>query len=287
MPSKVIWDIVVPVKQPADLKGTEPGKIPGHLLRPARGEGGKPCGQLHWLAAAAWAAMCEAAEKDKVLLKPVSAGDTYRTFASQLSSFLTRYQKEPIPGASTRTFQGVKWYKKSPKLASLAAPGTSQHNSGLAVDVHTAAEPKRLQWLVNNVRKFGFSWEVVPEEPWHLRYTEGDNPPAAVVEYMTKNGITPPVAGKEAPKAEAPKAEAPKVQDPKPEAKSDEELVPGAKGERVRLLQEKLKEKGFYLANCDGDFGPKTSKAVKKFKQANNLPAGPKVGKKAQELLGM
>jgi hypothetical protein len=284
MPVKVIWNIIVPVKQPADLKGIEPGKLPGHLLRPARGEGGKPCGQLHWLAAAAWSAMCEAAEKDKVILKPTSAGDTYRTYASQLNAFLTRYQKEPVAGASTRTFEGVKWYKKSPKLASLAAPGTSQHNSGLAVDVHTAGEPKRLQWLVDNVLKFGFSWEVVPEEPWHLRYTEGDNPPQAVREYMAKNGITAPAASKEAPKAEAPKAEAPK---PASAAKVEEELAPGAKGDRVKLMQEKLKEKGFYVGNCDGDFGPKTIEAVKKFKEANKLPAGPKMGKKAQEVLGM
>jgi hypothetical protein len=284
MPVKVIWNIIVPVKQPADLKGIEPGKLPGHLLRPARGEGGKPCGQLHWLAAAAWSAMCEAAEKDKVILKPTSAGDTYRTYASQLNAFLTRYQKEPVAGASTRTFEGVKWYKKSPKLASLAAPGTSQHNSGLAVDVHTAGEPKRLQWLVDNVLKFGFSWEVVPEEPWHLRYTEGDNPPQAVREYMAKNGITAPAASKEAPKAEAPKAEAPK---PASTAKVEEELAPGAKGDRVKLMQEKLKEKGFYVGNCDGDFGPKTIEAVKKFKEANKLPAGPKMGKKAQEVLGM
>ena len=49
--SKVEWDIVVAVKQPADLKGIAPGKLPESLLRPAVG-GGK----LHWLAAAAWAA---------------------------------------------------------------------------------------------------------------------------------------------------------------------------------------------------------------------------------------
>ena len=286
MPTKVIWDIIVPVKPPADLKGIEPGKLPGHLLRPARGEGGKPCGQLHWLAAAAWAAMCEAAEKDKVLLKPISAGDTYRSFQSQLTHFLMRYQKEPIRGASTRTFQGVKWYKKSPKLASLAAPGTSQHNSGLAVDVHTAGEPKRLQWLVDNVLKFGFSWEVVPEEPWHLRYTEGDNPPQAVKEYMTRNGITAPAASKEAPKAAAPKAAAPKAEAAEP---SEDGLAmgPGSKGDKVKELQEKLKEKGFYKANCDGDYGPKTIKAVIKFKRANNLADSPKAGKKVLELLGM
>jgi hypothetical protein len=40
---------------------------------------------------------------------------------------ITRYQKQPLEGASTRTWEGVKWYKKSPTMASLAAPGTSQH----------------------------------------------------------------------------------------------------------------------------------------------------------------
>lgn len=281
MPQKVTWDIIVPVKLPSDLKGVKPGELPGHLIRPARGEGGKPCGQLHWIAAAAWEAMCLAAEKDGISLKPVSAGDTYRTIKMQLTAFLSRYQKEPIAGAQTRTYEGVRWYKKSPKLASLAAPGTSQHNLGIAVDVHTAAEPKRLAWLVENVRKFGFSWEVVPEEPWHLRYTEGDNVPAAVKEHMDKNGIAAPVPSKEAPKAETPKTEAAKP------AADGEGMGPGSKGDKVKELQEKLKEKGFYEGNCDGDYGPKTIEAVKKFKQENKLPAGPKAGKKVLDLLGI
>jgi len=286
MPSKVIWDIIVPVTLPSDLKGVKPGELPAHLIQPARGEGGKPCGQLHWLAAAAWAAMCVAAEKDGVILKPVSAGDTYRTIKMQLTAFLSRYQKEPIAGAQTRTYEGVKWYKKSPKLASLAAPGTSQHNLGIAVDVHTAAEPKRLQWLVDNVRKFGFSWEVVPEEPWHLRYTDGDNVPAAVKEYMNANGIAAPAPSKAAPKAEAPKAQAPKTEAAKPAA-DGEGMGPGSKGDKVKELQDKLREKGFYDCTSDGDYGPKTVEAVKKFKQANNLPAGPKAGKKVLDLLGI
>lgn len=121
--SKVEWDIVVPVKQPADLKGVQPGKLPEALLRPAVG-GGK----LHWLTAAAWAAMVEAAKADGIELKPVSAGDTYRTYESQLTVFKQRYTTTPN-GNSTRTFEGKKWYKKDPKLASLAAPGTSQHNT--------------------------------------------------------------------------------------------------------------------------------------------------------------
>jgi hypothetical protein len=280
MAVKATWDIIVPVKLPEDLKGLTPGKIPANLLRPARGEGGKPCGQLHWIAAAAWAAMCEAAEKDGVTLKPTSAGDTYRTYDSQLAGFKQRYQLEPIPGASTRTFEGKKWYLKKGN-APLAAPGSSQHNLGIACDIANAAEPKRLNWLVANVRKFGWSWEVVPEEPWHIRYTEGNAVPDAVKEYMSRNGITAPEAGKEAPKAAAPKQEA-----AKPAAEA-EELAPGAKGDKVKTLQEKLKEKGFYEGNCDGDYGAKTVEAVKKFKQANNLPAGPKAGKKVMELLGM
>lgn len=121
--SKVEWDIVVAVKQPADLKGIAPGKLPESLLRPAVG-GGK----LHWLAAAAWAAMVEAAKTDGIELKPVSAGDTYRTYESQLTAFKQRYTDVPN-GNATRTFEGKKWYKKDPKLASLAAPGTSQHNT--------------------------------------------------------------------------------------------------------------------------------------------------------------
>jgi len=280
MASRVIWDIVVPVKLPSDLKNVKPGELPGHLLRPARGEGGKPCGQLHWLAAAAWEAMCEAAEKDRVLLKPVSSGDTYRTLKMQLSAFLSRYQKEPIAGASTRTYEGVKWYKKSPKLASLAAPGSSQHNLGIAVDVHTAGEPKRLQWMVSNVRRFGFSWEVVPEEPWHLRYTEGNDVPVEVKAHMDKQGIVAPAAVKEAPKTEAPKAEAPKVQ-------SSDELAPGANGDKVKQLQEKLKEKGFYKGECDGQYLAKTTKAVQDFKKANKIALGDKAGKKVLDLLGI
>lgn len=110
MSKKVAWDYIVPVKQPSDLKGTTPGKLPENLLRKVSG-GGK----LHWLAAAAWEAMCAAAKADGVELKPTSSGDTYRTYESQLAGFKQRYQLEPIAGASTRTFEGKKWYLKKRK----------------------------------------------------------------------------------------------------------------------------------------------------------------------------
>lgn len=255
MSKKVDWDYVVPVKMPADLKGVQPGKLPEHLLRPAVG-GGK----LHWLAAAAWAAMVEKAKADGIELKPVSAGDTYRTFESQLTAFKQRYTKVPN-GNATRTFEGVKWYKKDPKLASLAAPGTSQHNSGLAVDVHTAAEPKRLKWLIDNVKTFGFSWEVVPEEPWHLRYVCGDDVPTAVKAYMDKNGI-------KAPEGKVSVAEVASVVE-----KEDDgglKLKLGDKGDKVKQMQELLIKKGF-ACTADGDFGPATQKALNYFKKSVNL----------------
>ena len=267
---KVEWDIVVPVKQPADLKGVKPGQLPEALLRPAAG-GGK----LHWLCAAAWAAMVAAAKTEGVELKPVSAGDTYRTYESQLAAFKQRYTKEPN-GNSTRTFEGVKWYKKDPKLASLAAPGTSQHNTGLAVDVHTAGEPKRLKWLIANVRKFGFSWEVVPEEPWHLRYTEGDDIPEAVKEHMSKSGL------------EAPKAPTPGPLSAAPAIKDDGgDLDPGDSGPRVTKLQEELAERGFYKSTPDGQFGPKTEEAVIAYKKSKGFGDGPKAGKRVLDDLGI
>jgi LAS superfamily LD-carboxypeptidase LdcB len=162
--SKVAWDYIVPVKLPSDLKGVEPGKLSESLLKPAAG-GGK----LHHLAAAAWNAMVAKAKVDGIELKPTSSGDTYRSYDSQKAGFLQRYQLDPIPGASTKTFEGKTWYLKK-GMAMLATPGKSQHNLGLAVDVHSASEPKRLNWLIANVKDFGFSWEVVPSEPWHLRY---------------------------------------------------------------------------------------------------------------------
>lgn len=150
----------------------------------------------------------------------------------------------------------------------------------MAVDVHTAGEPKRLKWLIANVRKFGFSWEVVPEEPWHLRYTEGDNPPAAVAEFMAKNNIQKP-SGLAAPAASTAAAGAPAVKD------DGGDLDPGDSGPRVTKLQEELAERGFYKGKADGDFGPKTKAAVIAYKQAKGFGAGPKAGKRVLDDLGI
>jgi len=172
------WPIVK-VTLPKDLVGVKPGEIPAHLLRDV-----KPEGKLHWRAADAYHAMRDKAFADGIKpFKPTSAGDTYRSLAMQTTVFLQRYQKQPLAGASTRTWEGVKWYKKSPTLASLAAPGTSQHNLGIAVDIWSAFG-ERFKWMLANAPAFGWSWEVVPEEPWHIRYVAGDNVPPAVQAWL-------------------------------------------------------------------------------------------------------
>jgi hypothetical protein len=253
--SKVAWDYIAPVVLPKDLKGIEPGKLPANLLRAVPG-GGK----MHWIAASAWTAMVEKAKAEGVELKPTSSGDTYRTYESQKSGFLTRYTLDKVDGTSTKTFEGKTWYLKK-GMAMLATPGKSQHNLGLAVDVHSASEPKRINWLIANVKEFGFSWEVVPSEPWHLRYVSGDNAPASVKAWMEANGVAAPVGG-------APVTAA------------------AARGEHT-ALQEALKAKGFYKGNIDGLMSPALQEAVKAFKVANKLAADSVVGPKVKELLGL
>jgi len=263
---------------PKDVAGHKPGLLPESLLPKIDG------GRLHWLAANAWKALKAAAAADGIELKPTSAGDLYRSYDSQLRVFLERYTKEPN-GNSTRTFQGVKWYKKSQKLASLAAPGTSQHNSGLAVDVHTASG-ERLKWMIANCRKFGWSWEVVPEEPWHIRYTKGDEVPEAVKAWMSANPsevckpgeatAVPAPAPTSVAKPASAAVQAPvgnangAIKRGKANSASNPVLQLGAKGSAVKTLQQLLNKAGVQCAT-DGDFGPKTEAAVKQFQKKVGL----------------
>jgi hypothetical protein len=255
--SKLAWDYIVPVVLPKDLKGIEPGKLPANLLKAVPG-GGK----MHWIAAAAWTAMVEKAKAEGVELKPTSSGDTYRDYETQKKGFLTRYTLDKVDGTSTKTFEGKTWYLKK-GMAMLATPGKSQHNLGLAVDVHSASEPKRLNWLIANVKEFGFSWEVVPSEPWHLRYVSGDNAPASVKAWMDANGVAAPVASAATP-TKAP-----------------------AGGDDIKKLQEALKTKGFYKGEINGQKDAATDAAIKAFKVANKLDADFVVGPKVKALLGL
>ena len=147
---------------------------------------------MHHCAARAVEAMIAGAKADGVILKPTSSGDTFRSIQQQTAGFVVRYQKAPLAGATTRTWNGEKWYLK-PGNAPLAAPNDdpktcSRHMLGIAVDVANASG-KVLAWLLENEQRFGFSHEVVDmpgAEPWHLRWTDS-TPNQAVLDYETAN----------------------------------------------------------------------------------------------------
>ena len=169
---------IVKLVKPADLDRKIPGKIPPALLTDLPG-GGK----LHHLAAKAWLAMVEHAKAVNIELKPTSSGDTYRSYDMQLAGFKQRYLLTDTGTGKTRQFEGKTWFLK-PKMAPMAAPGTSIHNLGLAVDVSNASGP-RLKWLVENEHLFGFSHEL-QEEPWHIRLVTGDAITPLVQDYVAR-----------------------------------------------------------------------------------------------------
>jgi len=182
--TKMPWP-VVPIKFCEHLEGKKPSQITPAMLRKL-----SVGGQMHHCAARAFEAMKAAAAADGVKLAPTSAGDTFRSIETQTKGFLTRYQKELIPGASTRTWNGVKWYLKKGN-APLAAPNDdaktcSRHMLGIAIDIANTGNKKIMDWLLANEQRFGFSHEVVDmpgAESWHIRFTEGKVMPQAVLDY--------------------------------------------------------------------------------------------------------
>jgi LAS superfamily LD-carboxypeptidase LdcB len=182
--TKMPWP-VVPIKFCEHLEGKKPSEITPAMLRKL-----SVGGQMHHCAARAFEAMKAAAAAEGVKLAPTSAGDTFRSIAQQKAGFITRYQKTPIEGASTRTWNGEKWYLKKGN-APLAAPNDdaktcSRHMLGIAIDIANTGNKRIMDWLLANEQRFGFSHEVVDmpgAESWHIRFTEGKVMPQAVLDY--------------------------------------------------------------------------------------------------------
>ncbi|MBQ2872874.1 MAG: M15 family metallopeptidase [Bacilli bacterium] len=86
---------------------------------------------------------------------------------------------------------------------SIAKPGTSEHQTGLAIDIciykgdkcyieHEVEDSEEINWLINNSHKYGFILRYPKNmedrtgynyEPWHYRYV-GD-----IAEYLYKNNL--------------------------------------------------------------------------------------------------
>lgn len=209
---------IAPVVLPSALKGTENGRLPASKLTQVG-----PSGWLESTAARSWKALVGAGKQAG---HPVTYtyGGTYRTFVQQLALFTQRY--EPIgaatylltakdkrkvwPEATQNGYPSIYWRKRCVNgrcPASAAAPGHSNHGLGIGVDGAFDRDPSdgigpddastiygsvHWPWFERNVPLYGFSWELVPEEPWHIRYTAGDAIPLATLEWEAGLGPLPP-----------------------------------------------------------------------------------------------
>lgn len=124
----------------------------------------------------------------------------YRSIAYQKSLFDQSVQRHRDAGYSLEQAQNM-------TLAYSQLPGSSEHHTGLAVDIIDTAflndrqdlydDVDQLisqQWLINHAVDYGFilrypktkvNWTGINYEPWHFRYVGQEN---AV--YMTKNGLS-------------------------------------------------------------------------------------------------
>jgi hypothetical protein len=185
---------------PADLAVQSNGRLPDGLLTSVDGGG-----RLHHLAARAWSALVADAWASVGLPLTYTYGGTYRPYSAQETLFMSRYSPSGT-GGGCKTWNGVRWCKKSANLATAAVPGTSNHGWGLAIDsawdkdlsdglgpddaVGITSHPG-WSWLLANAERFGFSWEL-QSEPWHLRYVAGDAVPAAVLAFEQPTPAPPP-----------------------------------------------------------------------------------------------
>ena len=175
---------IKPVVLPDDLKNQPNGKLDHELM--VKVAGGS---SLHHLVARAWNALVNEAAKHDLPLT-YTYGGCYRTYDRQERLFLRRYTTHELPGRPTKRWLGTTYWLK-PGMAMAAVPGTSNHGLGLAIDTASGDHPReakaigahpKFNWLVNEVGRFGFSYEAQSEN-WHIRYVAGDDIPQAVLDF--------------------------------------------------------------------------------------------------------
>lgn len=143
--------------------------------------------------------MISDAKKDGINLW-ISSG--YRDLQLQTKLFNRQVEKEKSSKIISK--------EEAEKLAAsvVARPGTSEHNTGLAVDFNDVRDDfyktKEYKWLMDNAHKYGFieryqkKWKDltgVIYEPWHFRYVGKEHAPKikesgiCLEEYAAKNFI--------------------------------------------------------------------------------------------------
>ena len=127
----------------------------------------------------ALAAMLQAAHTDGLTQWQISEG--YRTLEEQLALFEAQKQKY-ISGEETGSALSPQAAEKETERR-VARPGTSEHHTGLALDLtvpgRVFADTEQAKWLAKNCWGFGFILRYqngkedvtgFSPEPWHIRY---------------------------------------------------------------------------------------------------------------------
>ena len=176
-----------PIQTPKALVGMPNGRLHPRLLETIPASTGSPI-VLARPAARAFKAMRAAAAADGIILYSTRVSNSYRPYEDQQRIFLQRYRTyRKFPGQRGRHWNGRYWYHWTSSVA--AAPGTSNHGDGLAVDIVT--DSARHRWLLRNADRFGWSWEI-DSEKWHIVYWAGDGVPKAVLDYERHLGVQVP-----------------------------------------------------------------------------------------------
>jgi N-acetylmuramoyl-L-alanine amidase len=171
----------------------------------------------------------------------------------------------------------------------VAAPGTSNHQSGLALDIED-----RAGWLPFLQ---GSGWQPLRNDPPHIDYQGAgarDLRKATILAFQqlwNKNHPTEEIGddGLWGDETESALNRSPAMGfaiapwDDKP--RNLRLSRPLMEGSDVRKLQEKLKAAGFTISVADGVFGPGTDTAVKEFQKQKGLVVDGIVGAKTLELI--
>jgi hypothetical protein len=194
----------------------------------------------------------------------VGLGEGFRSMDTQKALFLSRYV---VDANGSTFFEGQRWRKKDPKLATAAPPGRSMHELGLAADL-----TGDMKFIAKSGPQLGLkNFANVNKEPWHVQpielpnsrqeYEKMGSPWAKKLEV---------VSFQPAPK---PSGTAQVVTPP--------EVVPGETSDVVKQLQDVLIRLNLIKdseSNRDGHYGLPTQKIVKAFQQSKGLTVDGRVG---------
>ena len=229
-------------------------------------------------------------------LKLGSSGEQVKLMQKRLKE-LGYYSAGADGSFGYQTLKAVVAFQKNNKLTDdgVAGPSTlkkmvssSALKAGESADKEEEKEDEKLE--TDNSLKKGDSGEAVKalqrrlkELGYYTNYIDGDfgsQTVTAVKAFQKKNGLTDDgVAGsvtltKLNSSSAIPangKTEEDKVEDE--ELKATDTLKKGDKGAKVKALQTRLKELGYYKPMADGEYGSQTIAAVKAFQGKNGLTA--------------